>query len=126
MICTGVNSVNGITITVAFNALPYTCTIASSMWQDESGQPFGVQLPFHWTADDIMLWALCGGGLLCVAAMSACCFILHYSARRETAILESVLATDQQLLAILSKSKKTITPKSTVKSTKADTTPDDD
>ena len=117
---------NGITITVAFNALPYTCTIASSMWQDESGQPFGVQLPFHWTADDIMLWALCGGGLLCVAAMSACCFILHYSARRETAILESVLATDQQLLAILSKSKKTITPKSTVKATKADTTPDDD
>ena len=75
------------------------------MWQDESGQPFGVQLPFHWTADDIMLWALCGGGLLCVAAMSACCFILHYSARRETAILESVLATDQQLLTMLSKSK---------------------
>ena len=73
------------------------------MWQDESGQPFGVQLPFHWTADDIMLWALCGGGLLCVAAMSACCFILHYSARRETAILESVLATDQQLLTLLSK-----------------------
>lgn len=95
----GIGTAKGFSLTVTFNSLPYVCTVSTSVWQNEDSAPFGVQLPFQWTSSDILLWALGGGALLSVAAISACCCILHFSARRETAILESIVALDQQMLA---------------------------
>lgn len=95
----GVGSAQSFSLTIIFNSLPYVCTVSTSVWQNEDSLPFGVKLPFQWTADDILLWALCGGALLSVAAISACCCVLHFSARRETAILESIVALDQKVLA---------------------------
>ena len=121
----GVGTSQGVSLTVTFNSLPYVCTVSASVWQNEDSLPFGVQLPFQWSANDILLWAVCGGALLCVAAISACCFILHFSARREIAVLESVVAMDQKLLAKL-QSRGSIVKKNTTKEEEDDVKSDDD
>ena len=43
-------------IHVLYNDVSWECVVQASPWQDISASPFGVALPFEWSANDLLLW----------------------------------------------------------------------
>jgi hypothetical protein len=61
---------------VVYMNTQWPCTVTASPWQDITKAPFGVPLPFQWSANDLLLWGLCGGAVMsCIAIFFCICII---------------------------------------------------
>ena len=86
---------------VTFDNAVKQCAITASPWQGDGQAPMGMQLPFQWSANDLLLWGLCGGGALCALAVGTCCCIMRLTFQRDTATLQAILRADKQVLTAL-------------------------
>ena len=84
-------------IIITGQGVPWPCTVTASPWQVMDASPMGVPLPFQWSANELLLWGLCGGGFLLAAALGTCCCALRLSFHRDDATLRAILATDKKV-----------------------------
>ena len=87
------------TIAVTYKSTILTCPITAVPWVGEDIGPLG--LDWTLTAGQVLLWGGCGGGLLAMCAVGACCF-LQLSGSRESKRADRLLAKERRWLLRLS------------------------
>ena len=79
---------------VVYKDVSVHCTIAAEPWRGEDIGPLG--LDWQFTANDVMLWGGCAGGLLTMCSIGACC-VVQLSSSKESKRADQLLRKDRAL-----------------------------
>jgi hypothetical protein len=91
------NDNNGAVFSVQYNGFELGCSITAVPWQGEGYGPFGPDLPWQWTGNDVIMWGGCTAGALVFCVLGMCCLV-RISASREQQRADKILQLDKRLL----------------------------